>query len=216
MSILVVDDDELIVHLIEENLRLAGFKTIRAYDGVEAIKAINVHKPDLVILDIMMPKKDGYTVCKEIAPLGIPVIMLTAKTETEDKLEGLTHGADDYITKPFDSRELILRVKAVLRRYKVFSDGSIVVNETAKRVLKSGEEIHLTPKEFDLLLILYNNPETVFTRDNLLDKVWGYDYFGDSRTVDIHVQRLRKKLGDQSSQIETVFGSGYRYRGNKK
>lgn len=220
MKILIVDDDELIVKLMEKNLALDGYQTLTAYDGEEAVEMVHQHVPDLIILDIMMPKKDGFQVCRKIRETGIPIIMLTAKTGIDDKLAGLELGADDYIIKPFDSRELSARVKALFRRLKpkpvVGETGpGLQVFEDARRVIYQGEEIRLTPKEYDLLLLLRKNPERVFAREQLLDRVWGYDFFGDTRTVDIHVQRLRKKVSQLGEEIETVFGIGYRYREKK-
>ena len=222
MKILIADDDELIVKLIEKNLNLDGYQTLAAYDGDEAVAMIHEHAPDLVILDIMMPKKDGYQVCREVRETGIPIIMLTARTGIDDRLAGLEMGADDYIIKPFDNRELSARIKAIFRRLKAgggtadTSGLNLQIFEESRRVVCQGEEIRLTPKEFDLLLVLHKNPERVFSRDQLLDRVWGYDFYGDTRTVDIHVQRLRKKIPQLGEEIETVFGVGYRYRERRK
>lgn len=228
VQILIVDDDELIVDLIKQNLILEGYSTLEAYDGVEAIEMTTVHKPDLIILDIMMPKKDGYHVCKELRSSGIPIIMLTAKGDISDKLMGLELGADDYIVKPFDTRELLARVKAIIRRVDNLKDKNtknlnslnssnrdLVIIESSHRVMDGDKEIHLTPTEYDLLLFLYKNPERVFDRERLVDRVWGYDFLGDSRTVDIHIQRLRKKLGAYGKYIQTIYGVGYRYMENK-
>lgn len=228
VQILIVDDDELIVDLIKQNLILEGYSTLEAYDGVQAIEMTTVHKPDLIILDIMMPKKDGYHVCKELRSSGIPIIMLTAKGDISDKLMGLELGADDYIVKPFDTRELLARVKAIIRRVDNLKDKNtknlnslnssnrdLVIIESSHRVMDGDKEIHLTPTEYDLLLFLYKNPERVFDREQLVDRVWGYDFLGDSRTVDIHIQRLRKKLGAYGKYIQTIYGVGYRYMENK-
>lgn len=229
MKILIADDDELIVNLIKQNLALEGYETISAYDGEEAIEKVKKHIPDLIILDIMMPKKDGYQVCRQIKETGIPIVMLTAKTDISDKLIGLELGADDYIVKPFESRELIARIKAIFRRLEKLQANHkfaaaesqakgqtcLQVLEDSRRVTIDTDEVKLTPKEYDLLLLLYKNPDRVFPRDEILDRVWGYDYFGDTRTVDIHVQRLRKKLGQEGELIETVFAIGYRFKGRE-
>lgn len=229
MRILIVDDDELIVDLIKQNLLLEGYDTLEAYDGVSAVELATKYRPDMIILDVMMPKKDGYHVCKDLQGSGIPIIMLTAKGDISDKLIGLEIGADDYIVKPFDTRELMARVKTILRRvtnvrdrleYRSVKQGldtrkGLTIIEHSHRAMDGENEISLTPTEYQLLLYLYKNPDRVFTREQLLDTVWGYDYLGDSRTVDIHIQRLRKKLGFYGKYIETVFGVGYRYKENK-
>lgn len=222
-KILIVDDDELIANLIEQNLKLEGFDTKVCHDGVSALEICESYKPDLVVLDVMMPRLDGFHVCKRLQGTGTAVIMLTAKSDISDKLVGLEMGADDYIIKPFDSRELVARIKAVIRRFEKISiknadndktsDNKIIsLNDQTRIALAAGKELDLTPTEFELLLIFANNVQRVFTREQLLDTVWGYDYLGDSRTVDIHIQRLRKKLGKYSGCIETVFGIGYRYK----
>jgi DNA-binding response OmpR family regulator len=224
VKILIVDDNELIVNLINKNLLLEGYETIVAFDGEQALEMARRHAPDLIILDIMLPKADGFQVCRELQDTDIPIIMLTAKSDISDKLIGLELGADDYIVKPFDTRELLARVKVIFRRLeKVKKDNSLReqglkglrIIEDSRRVLNGDVEIRLTLKEFDLLLNLYKNQEIVLTRDQLLDCVWGFDFIGDSRTVDIHIQRLRRKMGEYGNRIETVFGVGYRYRGEK-
>lgn len=222
-KILIVDDDELISNLIKQNLKLEGFDTKVCHDGVSALEICDQYKPDLVVLDVMMPKLDGFHVCKRLQGTGTAVIMLTAKSDISDKLVGLEMGADDYIIKPFDSRELVARIKAVVRRFDKISvkhtdnektpDNKIIsLNEQTRIALADGKELDLTPTEFELLMLFANNSQRVFSREQLLDMVWGYDYLGDSRTVDIHIQRLRKKLGKYSRCIETVFGIGYRYK----
>lgn len=225
-KILVVDDDELIANLIEQNLKLEGFDTKVCHDGAAALEICSDYKPDLVVLDVMMPKLDGFHVCKRLQGTGTAVIMLTAKSDISDKLVGLEMGADDYIIKPFDNRELVARIKAVIRRFEKISikdakqidnektpDSKVIsLDEQTRIALADGKELDLTPTEFDLLMLFAGNIQRVFTREQLLDMVWGYDYLGDSRTVDIHIQRLRKKLGKYSSCIETVFGIGYRYK----
>ncbi len=218
MKILIVDDEPAIVDLIKLNLELEGFETITSSNGLEAIKTANSQKPDLILLDIMMPGMTGFEACKTLQSLNIPIILLTAKDSIQDKLKGLELGADDYITKPFDSRELIARIKTVLRRIDKFAvkddtitAGPISVNPTERKIHIDEIEVFLTPKEFDLLLLFVENQKKVFSRENILESVWGFEYIGDSRTVDMHIQRLRRKLGDYSSFIKTVFTIGYKF-----
>lgn len=219
MKILIVDDEPAIVDLIKLNLELEGFETITSNNGFEAIRAAQLQKPDLILLDIMMPGMTGFEACKSLQNLNIPIILLTAKNSIQDKLKGLELGADDYITKPFDSRELIARIKTVLRRVDKYSSkdedtvtaGPICINPTERIALIDDNEVFLTPKEFDLLLLFIENQKKVFSRENILESVWGFEYMGDSRTVDMHIQRLRKKLGDYSSYIKTVFTIGYKF-----
>ncbi len=218
MKILIVDDEPAIVDLIKLNLELEGFETITSYDGKNAIDMAYSQRPDLILLDIMMPGVTGFEACKSLQNLNIPIIMLTAKDSIQDKLKGLELGADDYITKPFDSRELIARIKTVLRRIDKFSDkddtiaaGPISINPIERKVHIDRCEVFLTPKEFDLLLLFLENQKKVFSRENILESVWGFEYIGDSRTVDMHIQRLRRKLGDYSSYIKTVFTIGYKF-----
>ncbi|MDF2521800.1 MAG: DNA-binding response regulator [Clostridia bacterium] len=219
MKILIVDDEPAIVDLIKINLELEGFETITCYSGKEAVKYAQTVNPDLILLDIMLPDLDGFEVCKTIQSLNIPIIMLTAKNDIKDKLYGLELGADDYITKPFDGRELLARIKTILRRvdkYNVKDDtniivGTISINTTERIVHIDEQEISLTPKEFDLLLLFCENERKVFSRENILELVWGYEFIGDSRTVDMHVQRLRRKLGKYNPYIKTIFGIGYKF-----
>jgi DNA-binding response OmpR family regulator len=220
MKILIVEDDELIANLIDHNLKLEGFETIVCHDGLCAIEICNKNKLDLVLLDIMLPGMDGFHVCKELQSKEIPIIMLTAKNDISDKLAGLEAGADDYIVKPFDSRELVARVKTIFRRLDKAAGKTtnkadqnnisiLTINEEARMLFIDNLEIDLTHTEFDLMLLFSKNPSRVFSRLQLMDSIWGYDFLGDSRTVDIHIQRIRKKLGDFSCCIETVFGVGY-------
>lgn len=223
-KILVVDDEAAIVDLIKMELEFEGYQVETAYDGEEAIQKATNWSPDLIVLDIMLPKKNGYDVCKELQPLlDVPIILLTAKTDIVDKVLGLELGADDYLTKPFDNRELLARIKAHLRRInktqvtshqpKVITNGPLSIMPEERMVLLNNEEIHLTPKEFDLLFLLASNLKQVFPRDILLEKIWGYDYYGDTRTVDMHVQRIRRKIDNQPNKfIQTVFGIGYKMR----
>lgn len=220
-KILIVDDDKHIAELISLYLEKEGFDTREAYDGREAIKEIGAIKPDLVILDLMLPGMDGYQVCAEVRKTSnVPIIMLTAKGETFDKVLGLELGADDYIVKPFDSKELVARVKAVLRRYepKQQEDANILrfpnleINISNYSVTYHGKSLEFPPKEFELLFYLAEHPNRVFTREQLLDQIWGYEYIGDTRTVDVHVKRIREKLNQEDEWgILTVWSVGYKF-----
>jgi two-component system response regulator ResD len=219
-TILIVDDDENIADLIKLYLENSGYSTKLCYDGKEAVSVYAEYKPDLVLLDVMLPHMDGIDVLKAIRKDSeVPVIMLTAKGETFDKVLALELGADDYVVKPFEPKELIARVKAVLRRYSADNPSkeelkfdNLVIDMNSYTVVYNGDEIKMPPKEFELLHYLANNKNRVFTREQLLCEVWGYDYPGDSRTVDVHVKRLREKLqGGVNWQIETVWGVGYKF-----
>lgn len=221
-KILIVDDDINICELLRLYLEKNGYATVSAHDGEAAVKVFNDAKPDLVLLDIMLPRLDGWQVCREIRKVSdAPIIMLTAKGETFDKVLGLELGADDYITKPFDTKEVIARIKAVLRRTKlpaandteVVEFDKLTVNLTNYELIVDGKNIDTPPKELELLFHLASNPNRVYTRDQLLDEVWGFDYYGDSRTVDVHVKRLREKLEDVSDKwsLKTVWGVGYKF-----
>lgn len=219
-KILIVDDDENICEVIKMYVESAGYATRVVHDGKVAQEAYQEYNPDLVLLDIMLPHVDGIDVLKWIRKdHETPVIMLTAKGETFDKVLGLELGADDYIVKPFEPKELLARVKAVLRRYNSDNDKQevlkfedLVIDINSYIVLYNDNEIKMPPKEFELLYYLANNKNRVFTREQLLCEVWGYDYPGDSRTVDVHVKRLREKLaGGPNWQIETVWGVGYKF-----
>nr|WP_207740728.1 response regulator transcription factor [Alkalibacter mobilis] len=220
---MVVDDERSINDLIRLDLEFEGYAVESAFDGQEALEKVDSFNPDLIILDVMLPKINGFDVCKKVnMEKSIPIILLTAKTDVIDRVLGLELGADDYLSKPFDNRELLARVKALLRRSQVvvkhetdvLKNGEISLTLNERKVLINNQEIHLTPKEYELLLLLISNLEQVFSRENLLEKVWGYDYFGDTRTVDMHIQRIRKKIADHSDQdyIQTVFGVGYKMR----
>jgi DNA-binding response OmpR family regulator len=219
-KVLIVDDDENISEVIKMYLENSGYDTKVCHNGRDAQEMFTQYKPDLVLLDIMLPSVDGIDVLKWIRKQSeTPVIMLTAKGETFDKVLGLELGADDYIVKPFEPKEMVARVKAVLRRYNVenedkevlkFPDLTIDINSYS--VLFKGEEIKMPPKEFELLYFLASNKNRVFTREQLLCEVWGYDYPGDSRTVDVHIKRLREKLhGGANWELETVWGVGYKF-----
>ena len=218
---MVVDDDPNISQLIKLYLDKEGYKVECYLDGLLCLEAFRNNPPNLVILDIMLPGMDGWEVCKNIRKISdIPIIMLTAKGETFDKVLGLELGADDYIVKPFDPKELMARVKAVLRRSMgTNEDGQIVsypnltINISDYTVTLKGENIECPPKELELLYFLASHPNKVFTREQLLEQVWGYDFYGDSRTVDVHIKRLREKLkiDDSNWSIKTVWGVGYKF-----
>ncbi len=222
-KILIVDDDVNICELLRLYLEKDGFETRVANDGGEAIRQNEQYLPDLILLDIMLPVLDGWQVCREIRKkFNTPIIMLTAKGETFDKILGLELGADDYISKPFDTKEVIARIKAVLRRagegdkdadIKQVKYDKLVINLTNYELTVDGKTIDTPPKELELLYHLASNPNRVFTRDQLLDEVWGFDYYGDSRTVDVHIKRIREKLEDISTQwaLKTVWGVGYKF-----
>lgn len=223
-KILVVDDERPIAEILKYNLENEGFEVVLAYDGEEALERVEQEAPDLILLDIMLPKKDGFAVCREIrARKDIPIIMLTARETEVDKVLGLELGADDYVTKPFSAREVSARVKAILRRTRISGRevkkelryGDLVVDLDAVQVFNRGEAVELTPKEFSLLLVLIQKPGHVFNRQQLLDQVWGYDYFGDERTVDVTIRRLREKLELNPAKpeyIHTKRGVGYYFR----
>ena len=220
--ILIVDDDENICELLRLYLEKDGFETFVASDGEQAVEYASKYSPSLILLDIMLPKLDGWQVCREIRKTSnTPIIMLTAKGETFDKILGLELGADDYVSKPFDAKEVIARVKAVLRRsaendkedqIKEVRYDNLRINLTNYELVVKGVRIDTPPKELELIYHLASNPNRVYTRDQLLDEVWGFDYYGDSRTVDVHVKRLREKLENVSDQwsLKTVWGVGYK------
>ncbi len=224
--ILIVDDDKNICELVRLYLEKEGYLTDIAYDGKAAIDKFVENPPMAVILDIMLPVTDGIEVLKEIRRMGnIPVIMLTAKGETFDKVLGLELGADDYMVKPFEPKELIARVKAVMRRYEVKTSNkkevvypNLSVNLNTYELKVGGKSIDIPPKELELLYFLSSNPNKVFTRDQLLDQVWGYDVYVDSRTVDVHINRLREKLSgyEEMWQVKTVWRVGYKFEVNPK
>lgn len=222
-KILIVDDDENICELLRLYLEKDGFDTIVANDGEQAVEYAAKYSPDLILLDIMLPKLDGWQVCREIRKTDdTPIIMLTAKGETFDKILGLELGADDYVSKPFDTKEVIARIKAVLRRSHEKDKASQInevrydklrINLTNYELEVNGVKIDTPPKELELIYHLASNPNRVYTRDQLLDEVWGFDYYGDSRTVDVHVKRLREKLENISDEwsLKTVWGVGYKF-----
>ena len=224
-KVLIVDDDNNIAELISLYFTKECFNTKIVNDGESALECFDSFAPDIVLLDLMLPGIDGYQVCREIrAKSSTPIIMLSAKGEVFDKVLGLELGADDYMEKPFDSKELIARAKAVLRRYKpvteqpVKSDAKVVelpdltINLTNYSVIYYGKPVDMPPKELELLYFLTSSPNQVFTREQLLDHIWGYEYIGDTRTVDVHIKRLREKIKDHDSwRISTVWGIGYKF-----
>ncbi len=226
-KILIVDDDENIAELISLYLTKECFDTMMVADGEAALTAFGTYQPDLILLDLMLPGIDGYQVCREIrAHSNVPIIMLSAKGEVFDKVLGLELGADDYIMKPFDSKELVARVKAVLRRYqgqpkpenaredkgKCVEYPGITINLTNYSVVVDGQNVDMPPKELELLYFLASSPNQVFTREQLLDQIWGYEYIGDTRTVDVHIKRLREKIKDHENwSLSTVWGIGYKF-----
>ncbi len=221
VKILIVDDDLNICELLRLYAEKDGYEPIVVNDGRQALEALTQHNPKLILLDVMLPKLDGWQVCREIRKTSdVPIIMLTAKGETFDKILGLELGADDYIAKPFDTKEVMARVKAVLRRTyndeessKTVKYDKLEINLSNYELIVNGKQIDTPPKELELIFHLAKNPNRVFTRNQLLDEVWGFDYYGDSRTVDVHVKRLREKLEGVSDKwsLKTVWGVGYKF-----
>lgn len=228
-KILVVDDDYNICELLRLYIEKEGYDVVIANDGGQAITKFKMEKPDLILLDIMLPVLDGWQVCREIRKTSqCPIIMLTAKGEVFDKVLGLELGADDYVIKPFETKEIVARIKAVLRRAGINTSANVSMTDSSRKEVRydklvinltnyelkvNGEQIDTPPKEMELIYHLASNPNRVFTRDQLLDEVWGFDYYGDSRTVDVHVKRLREKLEGVSDKwaLKTVWGVGYKF-----
>ena len=230
-KILIVDDDENIAELISLYLTKECFDTKLVYNGEDALRAFDTYQPNLILLDLMLPGIDGYQVCREVrAKSSTPIIMLSAKGEVFDKVLGLELGADDYIMKPFDSKELVARIRAVLRRYqpakpeaaaaetaskdriKCVEYDDLEINLTNYSVVCDGRPVEMPPKELELLYFLASSPNQVFTREQLLDQIWGYEYIGDTRTVDVHIKRLREKIKEHPSwRLSTVWGIGYKF-----
>ena len=222
ISVLIVEDDSNIRELLQLYLEKDGYAVTLASDGGQGLEKFHAIKPDLVLLDVMMPVMDGWAVCRAIRAEGnTPVIMLTAKGETDDKVTGLKAGADDYVTKPFEMKELLARIEAVLRRTdrsepqqaRRLTFDKLVIDMDAFELTVDGQKMEAPPKEMELLFYLASSPNRVYTRNQLLDEVWGFDYFGDSRTVDVHVKRLREKLEGVSDKwsVKTVWGVGYKF-----
>ena len=224
-TVLVVDDEPTLVATLKYSLERDGYRVVTAADGEAALKLARAEHPDLMILDLMLPMMDGLEVCRVVRrEMSLPILMLTAKTEEVDKVVGLELGADDYVTKPFGMRELIARVHALLRRAEAsvseeaasIATGDIVIDLRRREVTRKGERIELKPKEFELLLFFARNKGRAFTREQLLRDVWGYDFYGDSRTVDVHVRWLRQKIEDEPAKpvrLVTIRGTGYRFEG---
>ena len=226
-KVLVVDDEKLIVKGIRFSLEQDGMEVECAYDGEEALRMASDHEYDLILLDIMLPKMDGFEVCQHIREFSsVPIVMLTAKGDDMDKILGLEYGADDYITKPFNILEVKARIKAIMRRVStgkqkqektsVIESGDLKMDCESRRLYVKGKEINLTAKEFDLLELLVTNPNKVYSRERLLNLVWGYEYPGDVRTVDVHVRRMREKIESNPSEpkyVHTKWGVGYYYQG---
>ena len=229
MKILVVDDEQLLVKGMKFNLENEGYTVVTGTDGVEAVDTASAGDIDLIVLDLMMPRMDGLEACRRIREFSdVPIIMLSAKGETFDKVLGLELGADDYIIKPFDTKELVARVRAVLRRFKVkqpaanpsekcVSYPDLTINLTNYSVTYMGNHVDMPPKELELLYFLAASPNQVFTREQLLDHIWGYEYIGDTRTVDVHIKRLREKIKDHPQwSLATVWGIGYKFEVKNK
>ena len=214
--ILIVEDEPAISNLIAVNLRKAGYSCDCVYDGIEAADALDHTSYDLVLLDVMLPGADGYELMRYIAPLEIPVIFLTAKSSVTDRVRGLRLGADDYLTKPFEIIELLARVETVLRRYhkteQILTEGDLVIDTASRTVKKNGVQVNLTKKEYELLLLFVRNKNIALYRETIYERIWGGEYMGDSRTVDLHVQRMRRKVGWED-RIVTVYKVGYRLEG---
>ncbi|NIP28356.1 MAG: response regulator transcription factor [Phycisphaerae bacterium] len=220
-TILVVDDEENIIELARLYLQNEGFVVASARDGLEALEKIETVRPILMVLDLMLPKLDGWEVCKQVrATSNLPIIMLTARDDDIDKIVGLELGADDYMTKPYNPRELVARVKAVLRRgyqpappqpnQRLMTLGELTIDTASREVHLPGKRVELRTKEFDLLQVLAQHEGQVLSREQLLDLVWGFDFYGETRTVDVHIANLRRKLGEKAVNIETVWGVGYK------
>jgi DNA-binding response OmpR family regulator len=233
-KILVVEDDKTLLDVLRYNLAKEGYKVLTASDGLQGVEAARLEKPDLIILDLMLPKMDGLEVCRVLRKdMIVPILMLTAKTEEVDKIVGLEVGADDYMTKPFSMRELLARVRAMLRRTEmvkqeatksealepqIIQAGNIVMDLSRHSVQNRGLQVDLNPREFDLLVFMIRNREQVFSRETLLTKVWGYDYVGDTRTVDVHIRWLRQKIEDNPDlprYLVTIRGVGYKFEAGK-
>lgn len=217
-KVLIVEDEIRIRFLLRDYLKKEGFEVLEASDGEEAIRVFGSTNIDLIVLDVMMPKLDGFNVCKTLRKVSsVPIILLTAKSEEEDKLFGYELGADDYMTKPFSPKVLVAKVKALIKRVNTPKDQNILdynglkINKLSHEVILHGESLSLSPKEYDLLIYLSSNEGIALSRDKILDNVWGYDYFGDIRTVDTNIKRLREKLLDKADYIATVRGSGYKF-----
>lgn len=216
-KILIVDDDKNICELLRLYLQKEGYETALAFDGEAAVAAYETEKPALVLLDVMMPKMDGWEVCRTIRKYSqVPIIMLTARGEEQDELQGFSLGVDEYISKPFSPKILVARVEAILRRSSTMSQevidvGGIHIDKSAHQVLVDGKNVDLSYKEFELITYFAENQGIALSREKILNNVWNYDYFGDARTIDTHVKKLRSKLGDKGDYIKTIWGMGYKF-----
>ena len=219
-KVLIIDDDENICQILKDYFEYEGFETITAFEGEDGLKKAETENPDLIILDLMLPKLDGWELCQKLRPQNnVPVIMLSAKSKNTDRITGLEIGADDYVIKPFSPKEVVARAKAVLRRTEQNEDQKNIhrypgleVNYEKREALSKNQKVNLTPKEFDLLWVLASSPKQVFSREDLLQKIWGYDFLGDTRTVDTHIKSLRNKIGEPGNDyIQTVWGVGYKF-----
>lgn len=225
-KILIIEDEESIRGFLKINLKRNGFEVLEADNGEDGLKILEIESPVMIILDVMLPGIDGFEVCKRVREKKdkIGIIMLTAKGQDMDKIMGLEYGADDYMLKPFNPMELLLRIKAILRRIggndekKVLKNGIFTVDTYGKKIFKADKEIDLTPKEYSIIKLFIENPNRAFSRDELLDLIWGKDYFADSKIIDVNIRRIRSKIEDYSSKegyIETIWGYGYRWRGEE-
>lgn len=216
VRVLVVDDEPMIVEMLTMGLNYQGFEVSAAANGLSALEQAHLHKPDLIVLDVMLPGIDGVEVCRQLrARSDVGILMLTARGELEDRVRGLDSGADDYLVKPFTFRELMARVRAILRRRGInlqqsLRMGDLALDRQSRRVTRAGRIVELTPREFDMLELFLSHPRQVFTRDVILNRVWGYDYLGDTNVIDVHIRHLREKLGDENRNlIRSVRGVGY-------
>ena len=216
MKILVVDDEMLLVKGIRFNLQNEGYEVITGCNGLEAVRLVQDQQPDLVVLDVMMPEMDGFSACREIRRFSqVPMLMLSARGEEYDRIHGFEVGVDEYVVKPFSPRELMMRVSAIIKRAGGMGEyvviGGLTVDFTARRVSIDGQEVSLSPKEYELLFFMVRNRGIALTRERLISEVWGYDFYGDDRTLDTHIKLLRKSLGDYADRITTLRGVGYRF-----
>ncbi len=217
MNVLIAEDEQKLRDIVVKYLKKEGYTVFEAENGEKALEKFNEAPMDIVILDVMMPVVDGWSCCREIRKTSeVPIIMLTARSEENDRVFGFELGADDYVTKPFSNRELMMRVKSLIRRSAkdnetVLEAGKIKINVRAHRVIMDGKELELSPKEYDLLMFFWENCDIALSREKIIDKIWGYDYYGDMRTIDTHIKRLRSKIKDSGCEIQTVRGVGYRF-----
>lgn len=217
LNVLIAEDEQKLREIVVKYLKKEGYNVFEAEDGEKALELFVAHSMDIVILDVMMPNVDGWSCCREIRKTSdVPIIMLTARSEENDRVFGFELGADDYVTKPFSNRELMMRVKSLIRRSSKESEtileaGRIKINVRAHRVILDGKEVDLSPKEYDLLMLFWENCDIALSREKIIDKIWGYDYYGDMRTIDTHIKRLRSKIKDSGCEIQTVRGVGYRF-----